>query len=67
MNCPKCKSKRIVTRDQVEVSWNETYRVKACQDCGYQFGTCEMEVEINNRFKREWNLYKQIKRVEDGE
>lgn len=58
MNCPKCKSKKVTVKDAVDVSWNEVYRAKKCQDCGHLFFTCEFEVEPTARFKKEWNLYK---------
>lgn len=63
MTCPKCKGK-VHEVCAVNVSWNETYRQKKCNECGHIFFTVEFEAEANSRFKREWNrYYKKSKRT----
>lgn len=56
MTCPKCKGRPSVVCT-VNVSWNEIYRQRKCDECGHVFFTVEFEVETNKRFMREWNRY----------
>jgi len=57
MMCQKCKSEKIKTLAEVDVTWNEIYRKKKCLGCGRIFYTSEFEVEPNERFMKEWALY----------
>lgn len=53
MKCPKCDG-HVKTIDRANVAWNEIFRKKKCDDCGYVFATAEMVVEPNKRFRREF-------------
>lgn len=56
MKCPKCGGDvRIV--DIVRAADNELWRKKKCEDCKRIFYTIEFEVEENQQFKEEWEVY----------
>lgn len=57
----KMATKNVVQNPKDE----ETYRQKRCMNCGHEIYTVEFEVEVNRRFKDDWNKYIRL-RVNDS-
>lgn len=64
MLCKFCKSNTIVVDGVDNRDTDETYRLRVCPRCGRSFYTVEFPVEVNDRFKRDWESHhKQHKKV----
>lgn len=58
MTCPKCNEKTKVTQTVYNPWQRETYRRRMCLKCGRSFHTVEFEVEVNDRFRLDWEKHK---------